>query len=174
MIILVVKIFYFYIMTRRERLGRGNGHGAVVDLGGQLSGGHSVDGAAHGAARTQNLLDGAGQLTRERAGANLAGNIDDGVQGQVSVVLDVLFLLAVTWGLLKGLDDQASSGRHGLDAGNAVLHDDPAAQTKTLEGDSLLLDVFVDLFSGDTQGTDLLGEGSTGTFSTDDADENYT
>lgn len=89
-------------------------------------------------------------------------------------MLNVLLLLAVPGRLLQGLDDQASSGGHGLDASNAVLDDDLAAQTQTLEGLGLLLDVFVDLLGGDTQGTDLLGEGGTSTFSTDDADENYT
>lgn len=154
-------------------LGRGNGNRAFVDLGSQLSGGHSVNGASHGAAGSEYLLDRSGKLAGQRTGTHLAGNVNDGVERQVSVVLDVLFLLAVSWRLLERLDDEAGGGRHGLNTGNAVLHDDLATQTQTLEGGRLLLDVFVHLFGGDTEGTDLLGERRTSTFSTDNTDENY-
>lgn len=153
-------------------LGR-DGNLTRLNLGSHGLGRHSVDGAAHRVASTQNFLDSTRQVTSQRLVANLAGNINHSLQRQVTVVLNVLLLLAVTGWLLQGLDDHAGSGRQDLDRGSAVLHGqlDADAQASVFGGG--LDNVIVDLLGGDTEGTNLLGKGRTSTFLTDGADVDY-
>ena len=105
---------------------------------------------------------------------HLAGNLSDLIKSQVSVMLDVLLLLAITSGLLKGLDDVASSGGLNLKGGNTVGNGQLNANTKTLVVLGLLGDVFLNLLGRDTEGTNLLCKSGTSTFTTDGTDEDYT
>lgn len=153
-------------------LGR-DGNLARLDLGSHGLGRNTIDRAAHRVAGTQDLLDGAGQVASKRLVADLAGNIDDRLEGQVAVVLNVLLLLAVARGLLQGLDDHARSRRQNLDGGGTVLHSQLDADAQASIISRRLDDVVVDLLGGDTERTDLLGEGRTSTFLTDGADVDY-
>merc|ERR1719318_574722 len=59
---------------------------------------------------SKDLLHNAGELAGHGAGPHDAGGVDDVVHGDVSAVLDVLHLLPVPWGLLRGLDDEGGGG----------------------------------------------------------------
>lgn len=76
-------------------------------------------------------------------------------------MLDVLRFLAVTLGLLEGLDDERGGGWDHRDLGLTVLHgelDGDAEALPVLGG--FLGDIFSDLLGGETEGTDLRGEGT--------------
>ena len=73
----------------------------------------TIDGAADRLGGAQDLLDGALQLARHGALPHDAGNVDNLVEGNIAAVFDVLDLLAVTWGLLEGADEQRrGAGNH--------------------------------------------------------------
>lgn len=86
------------------------------------------------------------------------------------MVLNVLFLLAVTGGFLESLDDQTGSRGFQLDSGNTVGDSELDAQTETLVFEGGLGDIVLNLLGGDTEGTDLLSKSVTGTFTTDGTD----
>ena len=69
----------------------------------------TLDGAAQRHAGTEHLLDGSLELLGLGLLTHLASDGEQLVLGQVTAVADVLGLLAVTWGLLKGLDNEGSS-----------------------------------------------------------------
>ena len=73
----------------------------------------AVDGTSDGLGGAEDLLDGAFQLPRHGAFPHDAGDVDDLFEGNVAAVLDVLDLLAVTWGLLEGADEKRrGAGNH--------------------------------------------------------------
>lgn len=74
----------------------------------------------------------------------------------------MLDLLAVTWGFLEGLDDQGGGRGHHLHAGLTVLDDELDGDLEALPVSSGLHDVVTDLLWGQTQGTDLGGQGGGG------------
>ena len=78
----------------------------VVDALLDVLGGAAVDGATDGVGRAEDLEDGALELLGLGLVAHLTGDLDDGGEGQVTAVGNVLDLLAITEGLLEGLDDQ--------------------------------------------------------------------
>ena len=66
----------------------------------------TVNGAANTLGSSQNLFDVTGKVLGKRFRAHLAGNIDDLVKGNVARMLDVLFLLPVSWGLCRGIGSE--------------------------------------------------------------------
>ena len=78
---------------------------AVLDLDNEIMWVGAVNGAANRVGRAENLADGAAHFTGTGSWAHGARNLGDVVHGDVAIVLDVLHLLAVTWGLLERLDD---------------------------------------------------------------------
>ena len=73
----------------------------------------TIDGAADRLSGAEDLLNGALQLARHGAFPHDAGDVNDLVEGNVAAVFDVLDLLAVTWGLLEGADEQrGGAGNH--------------------------------------------------------------
>ena len=127
--------------------------------------------STHRRASTQDFQNGTLEFTSQGLGTGLASNIQDLIHAQVTVVLDVLFLLAVTGGLLEGLDDQASGRGLEFDGGDTVGDGQLDADTQALVFKGGLGDVVLDLLGGDTEGTDLLSQSVTSTFTTDSADE---
>ena len=73
--------------------------------------------------------------------------------------LTVLLLLAVALRLVQGLDDVGGSRGSNINLGNTVLHSQNDGDAQTLELEGLLGDIVTNLLGGQTQGTDLGGEG---------------
>ena len=117
---------------------------------------------------TEDLLDTVGEVLGEGllGLTHSSGNLDDLVKLNVSSVLDVLLLLAVSDGLLEGTDDE---GRRGGDNGNGSL----TVLNRKLNGNAETLPVASSL--GDVL-TDLLGrllEGKVVEVSSTTPDSNY-
>lgn len=92
----------------------------------------AVDLAADREGSTEDLLDGAGQSLGERLESHGPGNVDDLVKGNRLAVLDILLLLAVTWGLLERTDDKRGGGRDDGDGGLTVLDGELDRDTEAL------------------------------------------
>jgi hypothetical protein len=75
------------------------------------------------------------------------------------VVLHVLLLLAVTRWFLQSLDDHAGSGGQDFNGGNSVLNSQLDTHAKAGVIGRCLNDIVVNLLGGNTERTDLLGEG---------------
>lgn len=93
--------------------------------------GLAVNLAADRVSSSQNLLDTILQVLGERLVAHGAGNLDDLVNGDGLVVLDVLLLLAVTRGLLEGLDDERRGSGNNGDSSLTVLDGQLDGDTET-------------------------------------------
>merc|ERR1712232_1420808 len=72
---------------------------SLLDITGRLS----VDTASDGVASTQNLLHRTGEFLCHTAFTHLASDVNNLVQSEVTIVFDVLNLLAITRGLVKRL-----------------------------------------------------------------------
>lgn len=105
---------------------------ACIDLLLDNLGALAVDLAADRESSTQDLLDSAGQSLGERLEAHGPGNVDDLLKRNRLAVLDVLLLLAVTWGLLQSTDDQRGGGRNDGDGGLTVLDGELDRDTEAL------------------------------------------
>jgi len=79
---------------------------------------------------------------------NLAGNLNDLIKSQISVMFNVLLLLAITSGLFKGLDDVTGSGGLNFNGGNTVGNGELNTDTETLIILGLLGNVFLNLLGG--------------------------
>lgn len=126
----------------------GNSEFSRLDLSANVAGRGSLDGAAHGGAGTEDLAHSPSQILGKRAVTNLTGNLNNLIESQVAVMLDVLLLLAITGGLLEGLDDVA--GRAGLDleGGHTVSDGQLDTDTEAFVVLGLLGNVFLDLLGG--------------------------
>lgn len=87
--------------------------------------------------------------------------------------LTVFNLLAVTRRLLEFLNDEGSSRRNDIDLGDTVLDGQFASNLKSLPILSGLGNIFTDLLGGETERTDLRGEGRSSTNFSTDASEVY-
>ena len=94
---------------------------AVVDVVRDGLGAAAIDLAAGGESSSEDLENGTLEGLGHRLEAHGAGNGDDLVKRNGLGVLDVLLLLAVPGGLLKGLDDEGRSGGNDGDGGLTVL-----------------------------------------------------
>ncbi|ANB14590.1 60S ribosomal protein L12 [Sugiyamaella lignohabitans] len=132
----------------------------------------TVDSAADGLSSTQNLLDSTRQLLGKGLGSHLTGNVDDLIEGNATVVLDVLLLLSVSWGFLKSSDEERRGRGNNRDSGLTVLDGQLNSDTDTLEVLGGLGDIFTDLLGGETKRTDLGGKSGRSTnFTTDSTEE---
>lgn len=104
---------------------------AVLDGLQDSLGGLSIDLAANTLSSSQHLPDGSLQLLGERLEAHGAGNLNDLIEADGLVVLDVLLLLAVTRGLLEGLDDERGGSGHDRDGSLTVLDGQLDGDTET-------------------------------------------
>ena len=146
--------------------------GASSDAVLHLFGALAIDGAANRYSGTKDFHDGALEGGSEGLGESVTGNLDDLSKGDVAAVLDVLDLLAVTWGLLEGADEARSGAGGQRDGGNTVLNDELAGHLETLPILGALLDIFTDLLGVQTQGANLRGESSSGgNFTTNGTDD---
>lgn len=156
---------------------------AVVDSLDNGLRGLAVDLAADRVSSSQNLLDTTLQVLGEGLVAHGAGNLDDLINGDGLVVLDVLLLLAVTRGLLEGLDDERRGSGDNRDRSLTVLDGQLDGDTETFlsmvsvrQKSSFLFhsscthpvtgslgDIFTDLLGGETKRTDLRSKGRRGT-----------
>jgi hypothetical protein len=131
----------------------------ITDILGVLA----IDSAANGESSSQDFLDGTLELTGKRLVAHDASNLNNVVNGDVTRVLDVLLLLAVTRGLLKSLDDQGRGGGNNGNLSLTVLNGQLNSDTETLPVSSTLGNIFSDLLGRKTERTDLGGKGGRST-----------
>ena len=92
----------------------------------------AVNLAASGEGGAENLEHSALEILGHGLVAHLAGDLDDLVQGNGLGVLNVLLLLAVTWGLLECLDDEGGGGGNDGDGGLTVLDGQTDGDAETL------------------------------------------
>ena len=69
----------------------------------------TVNGAADRLGCSEDLFDNSGQFLSHGPGPHDAGGVQDVVHGDVTVVLDVLHLLPVTWGSFRALMTRAGA-----------------------------------------------------------------
>ena len=127
----------------------------VVDLIDDVVRVLAVDGASYGLSGAEDLLDGALELPGHGARSHDAGDFDDCVHGQVTVVLHIFDFLAVARWLLELLDDQGSGRWNHVDLGLSVLDGEFAGDFEALPVLSGLGNVFTDLLGRQTQRSDL-------------------
>ena len=118
---------------------------AVVDVVRDGLGAAAIDLAAGGESSSEDLENGTLEGLGHRLEAHGAGNGDDLVKRNGLGVLDVLLLLAVPGGLLKGLDDEGRSGGNDGDGGLTVLDGQLDGDAQTLPVAGGLGDIFTDL-----------------------------
>ena len=94
---------------------------SVIDLVLDVLGALAIDLAADAESSSEDLLDGSLQLLGQRLVSHGPGNLNDLIQRNRLGVLDVLFLLSVTWWLLEGADDEGGSGWNDGDGGLTIL-----------------------------------------------------
>jgi hypothetical protein len=120
-----------------------------------VSGRFSVNGASNRVAGSQDFLDGSRKLAGHGALTHFLGNVDDLIKGQVSIVLDVLDLLAVTNGLVQGLHDKRRCSRDQGDSSLTVDDSKLDSHVETLPVERGLLDILTNLLGGQTKRTNL-------------------
>lgn len=86
-------------------------------------------------------------------------------------MLDVLDLLAVTWGLLEGLDNEGGRRGNNVNSGLTILNGQTNGDLKTFPVLGGLGNVVTDLLGGETEGTDLGGQGRSSGYFTSDSPE---
>ncbi|EEQ38551.1 60S ribosomal protein L12 [Clavispora lusitaniae ATCC 42720] len=117
---------------------------------------------------TQDFLGDRSQSLTERLLSHLSGNFKDLVQRNVTAVLNVLFLLSVSWWFLQSSDDKRRGRWNNGGSGLSVLNSQLDSDLNTLEVLGGLSNVFTNLLWRQTQRTDLWGQGGRGTdFTTD-------
>ena len=128
---------------------------ASLDVVADVLGAAAIDLAADGEGSTEDLQDGTLEALGHGAVTHGASNLNNVVEGDRLAVLDVLLLLAVTRGLLEGLDDQRRGGGDNRDSGLTVLDGQTHSHTQTLPVASVLGNVFTNLLGRQTERTDL-------------------
>lgn len=88
-------------MNKEHELSVRDLHISRVDTVNDIVRGLSVNSATNALCSAENLLHTSGQLLGERLGLHDTSNVEDLVEGNVARVLDVLLLLAITWGLCR-------------------------------------------------------------------------
>ena len=109
---------------------------ASVNVVGDVLGAPAVDLAAGGESSAQDLLDRTLQVLGHGLEAHLACDLNNLVKRDRLCVLDVLLLLAVTRGLLQGLDDQGAGRGNDGDGGLTVLDRQANGDTETFLNDN--------------------------------------
>jgi hypothetical protein len=128
----------------------------------------AVDGATYGLCRTEDFLDAASKILRERLGLHSPCNLVDLIERDIASVLNIFLLLAIPWGLYiwgstkresdgkKGgddrtfecPDDEGRCRRYDGDLGLTVLDSELNSDAQTLPSGGRLCNVFSDLFGG--------------------------
>ena len=146
---------------------------SLRDLSLQVARIFSVDRASDGRAGSEDFLDGTREGLGAGAGSHLPGNIDNLVEGDVSIVLDVLGLLPVPGGLLQSADDQGGSRRNNIDDGITILDGELDRDLQSLPVLGGLGDIVSNLLWGKTERSNLRGKGrSSSDFTSDCSDVN--
>ena len=162
------QFFIFWFVG--DLLGLLDDGGLVLDGGNHVVGVLAIDGATNSGASSEDLQDGSGEGLGEGAGAHDLSNTNNVLEGDVSSVLDVLLLLAISVGLVQSLDDQSGGSGHHLDLSLTVLDDQLNRDADSLPVLGGLGDIISDLLGRKTEGTDLGGERrSSSSLTSDDA-----
>lgn len=102
-----------------------------LDLIADILGASSINLASNAESSSENLKDSSFQLLSQGASAHDTSDLNDLIERDGLGVLDVLLLLAVTGGLLEGLDDQRRGGGHDGDLGLSVLDGESHGDAET-------------------------------------------
>ena len=94
---------------------------ARFDIIADILGTSPINLATHREGCAENLLNGTLQLPRHTLEPHGPGDLNDLVEGNALGVLDVLLLLAVSRGLLEGLDDEGRGGGNDGDLRLTIL-----------------------------------------------------
>lgn len=106
----------------------------------------AIDRAPNALRGAKNLLHSPAKLLRKRLAPHRPRNLDDLVQGDVTTVLDVLLLFAVTGRLLERADDEGRGGGNDRDGRLTVLNGKLDGNTEALPRAGRLRNIFTDLF----------------------------
>jgi len=116
----------------------------------------AIHGTSNRHTRTNNLINSTRKFLRHRPRTHNPGDVNDILKGYVSIVVDMLGLLAVTFGLFQRLDDKCRCRRNHLNCRLTILHDELGCHLYTLPVfGSHLSNVFSYLFWGETEWTDF-------------------
>jgi len=141
---------------------------SVVNLVDDVMRRFAVDGAADGLSGAQDLLDGAFQLTSHGSLLHDAGNVDDFFEWNISAVLDVLDLLAVTRRFLESADEKSRGAGNDADGSLTVLDRQLDGDAETFPVLGGFGDVITDLLGRKTEWSNLRSKGGSGSdFTTD-------
>jgi hypothetical protein len=123
----------------------------------------TVDCASDRERSSQNLLQSSLESSGLRLESHGSGDVENLIAGEVTVVLDVLGLLAISEGLLELLNDERSIVRNEFDGSLSVLNGQLSCNSDTFPVHGSLLDVFSNLLWRHTKWTDLRGKDGRGT-----------
>jgi len=104
---------------------------ASLDIVGDGLWAATIDLATGREGSSENLQNGTLKVLGHRLVSHLAGDLNDLIERDRLGVLDVLLLLAVTWWLLEGLDDERRSRWDNGDGGLTVLDGETDGDTET-------------------------------------------
>ena len=122
----------------------------------------TVNSATNGLRRSQDFFDDTRQVSGHGPGSHDPSGAQDIIHGDVTVMLNVLDLLAVTWRFLQGLDDQCGSTRYHIHFSLTVLDSQSDGNFQAFPVLGGLGDVITNLFGRQTQRTNLGGQGRSG------------
>merc|ERR1719362_138923 len=106
----------------------------------------SINGAAHGKAGAQHLFHCSLELFCQALSAHLPCNVEDGLFGEITAVLDVLCFLPVTQWFFQGFDDQACGVWYHIHFCRAVLNRKTHRHSNAFPLTRALHDVITHLF----------------------------
>ena len=119
---------------------------AGLDVVRDVLGAAAIDLAAGRVGSSENLLDGTLEVLGHGLEPHDLRNSNNLIERNALGVLDVLLLLAITWGLLEGLDDEGRGGRNDGDGGLTVLDGELHGDAKTLPVTGGFGNIFSDLY----------------------------
>ena len=128
----------------------------------------TVNGTSNGLGSSQNFFANTAQLLGHGPWPHNSGSTNDVVHGDVTVVLDVLNLLTITWRFFQSLDNQSSSWGHNIDLSLTILNGQLDGNSQAFPILGGLGNVVTNFLGRQTERTDLGGQsGSSSYFSSD-------
>merc|ERR1719351_198903 len=121
-----------------------------------------MNSATNGLRRSQDFFDDTRQVSGHGPRSHDPSGAQDIIHGDVTVMLNVLDLLAVTWRLLQSLNDKCGCTRYHIHFSLTVLDSQSDGNFQAFPVLGGLGDVITNLFGRQTQRTNLGGQGRSG------------